>query len=69
MIELRIPKSPKLIVLILIREILAMMMELSEMMMEGTLDVDGNGIDQWWQRKVVRVGIEKSCGFDGIHQG
>ena len=51
-----------------------MTMEISEMMMEimimeGKLDVDGNEIDQWWQRKVVRAGIEKSCGFDGIHQG
>ena len=65
MIELRIPKSPKLIVEEMMMEIV--MMEI--MMMEGTLDFDGNGIDQWWQRKVVRAGIEKSCGFDGIHQG
>ena len=30
-------------------ETLAMMMEI--LMMEGTGDIDGNGIDQWWQQK------------------
>ena len=35
-----------------------MTMEISAMMMEGTLDVDGNGIDQWWQRKVVRAELK-----------
>ena len=54
------------------------MMEISAMVMEGRADVNGNGIDQWWQRKqcgwelknlvVLMESIREDDDDDGIDQ-
>ena len=53
-------------------------MEISAMVMEGRADVNGNGIDQWWQRKqcgwelkslvVLMESIREDGDDDGINQ-